>query len=207
MIMTTEPTPRGGVLRRTVLKASAVMGGAFGMSTVVSASGRDEDNQDEPDELIQQLLDVRAAVRPYWADVARARENGYDGEISPYEPGMGFHFVNPGLVAEDENAAVDLADPAILVYVPTEGYDPVPGDEHDSEHDDDLVLVAVEYAHMGTQDAGMDLFADEDTDPPPQHPEVDGWHFVEAAGVTALHVWVPHWNPLGVFHPTHPAVE
>lgn len=166
-----------------------------------------EDGEEKHDELTRQLLDVRAATRPYWADVAHAREDGYDGEISPYTPGMGFHFVNPGLVAEDEDAAVDLAAPAILVYVPTEGYDPAPGDEHDPERDNDLVLAAVEYAHAGTEDASMDLFADEDADPSPQHSEENGWHFVEGAGVTALHVWVPHWNPAGVFHPTHPAAE
>ncbi|MHC3437016.1 cupin domain-containing protein [Natrialbaceae archaeon A-gly3] len=47
--MTTEPNPRDGVLRRTVLKASAVMGGVLGMSTIVNASGRDEDKQKEDD--------------------------------------------------------------------------------------------------------------------------------------------------------------
>ena len=167
----------------------------------------DEELEPDIDELTRQLLEVRTATRPYWADVAKAREDGYDGEVSPYEPGMGFHFVNPGLIAEDENAAVELSEPAILVYVPTEGYDPEPGDEHDPDRDDDLVLAAVEFAHTGTEGASMNLFANEDADHPPRVSEADGWHFVEAAGVTALHVWVPHWNPAGVFHPTNPAVD
>ena len=167
----------------------------------------EEEVQPDLDELSRQLLDVRAATRPYWADVARAREDGYDGVVSPYTPGMGFHFVNPGLVAEDENAPMDLTEPAILVYLPMEGYDVGPGDEHDPERDDELILAAVEFAHTGTEGAGANLFADEDADQPPRIPEEDGWHFVEDAGVTALHVWVPHWNPAGVFHPTHPAVE
>ena len=167
----------------------------------------EEDPEPDVDELTRQLLEVRAATRPYWVDVARAREDGYDGEVSPYDPGMGFHFVNPGLVADNENAAVELSEPPILVYVPTEGYDPAPGDEHDPDRDDDLVLAAVEFAHTGTEGAGMNLFADEEAERSPRMPEADGWEFVEAAGMTALHVWVPHWNPAGVLHPTNPAVD
>ncbi|WP_255192688.1 hypothetical protein [Natronobeatus ordinarius] len=224
--MTTEIKPTDGILRRTVLKASAVAAGALVVSTPATADGCDEDDyedeeeEDEPvgendvdepepdvDELTRQLLEVRAATRPYWADVARVREDGYDGDVSPYDPGMGFHFVNPGLIADDENTVVELSEPAIMVYVPTEGYDPSPGDEHDPDRDDDLVLAAVEFAHTGTEGAGMNLFADEEAERSPRTPEAGGWEFVEAAGVTALHVWVPHWNPAGVFHPTNPAVD
>ncbi|MCU4972081.1 hypothetical protein OB955_04955 [Halobacteria archaeon AArc-m2/3/4] len=179
--------------------------------TPVRETAEDDHDQEQAemdlDELTRQLLSVRAVTRPYWADVARAREDGYDEDVSPYTPGMGFHFVNPGLVAEDENAAVELAEPAILVYVPTEGYDPEPGAEHDPERDDELVLAAVEFAHTGTEGAAMNLFADEDADEAPLHSEEDGWVFVDTANVTALHVWIPHWNPMGVFHPTNPAVE
>ena len=227
--MTTKTELTDGILRRTVLKASALAAGTLAVSTPATADGCAEDDyedeeEDEPvdendvdepeeepesdvDELTRQLLEVRAATRPYWANVARAREDGYDGDVSPYDPGMGFHFVNPGLIADSENAAVELSEPAILVYVPTEGYDPAPGDEHDPGRDDDLVLAAVEFAHTGTEGAGMNLFADEEVERSPRTPEADGWEFVEAAGVTALHVWVPHWNPAGVFHPTNPAVN
>lgn len=166
-----------------------------------------EEGAPEVDELTRQLLEVRTATRPYWRDVARAREDGYDGEVSPYDPGMGFHFVDPERVAEDEDAEVALSDPPILVYIPTDGYDPEPGDEHDPDRDDELVLAAVEFAHTGTEGASANLFADEDADPPPRTSEEEGWEFVEAAGLSALHVWVPHWNPAGVFSPTNPGVE
>lgn len=207
--MTHRIEPKDGVLRRTVLKASAVAAGALILSAPSAAHDDEENDTDEGgevDEFTRQLLEVQAGTRPYWRNVTKAREDGYDGEISPYDSGMGFHFVNPELLMENEDAEANLSKPAILVYVPAEGYDPEPGNEHDPERDDDLVLAAVEFAHMGTEGASANLFADTDADHPPRTPEDDGWHFVEVAGVTALHVWIPHWNPAGVFHPTNPAV-
>ena len=168
---------------------------------------RDSPDEDEPvDELTDQLLTVREATRPYWC-VDRARADGYDGDVSPYDPGMGFHFVNPELVADTEDESMDLTAPPILVYVPKAGYEPDPGDEHDPERDDELVLAAVEFAHTGTEGADADLFADEAAEPAPAVSEADGWAFVEGPDITALHVWVPHWNPEGVFNPTNPAVD
>lgn len=199
-----------GISRRTVLKATAVAVGTLAASTPAIASGDDEngeDHEEDVDELTRQLREVRAGTRPYWADVARAREDGYDDVVSPFDPGMGFHFINTELVAENEAAEVNLSEPAVLVYLPVEGYDAGVGDEHDPDRDDELVLAAVEFLHAGTEGADANLFADEDANPPPRTLEEEGWHFVEEADVTALHVWVPHWNPVGVFHPTNPAVE
>lgn len=228
--MTSDSGLLDGVLRRTVLKTGAIATGALALSTPVTAHDDEDDNDEEEvdvdevdvdevdrgeeehnevdlDEFTQQLLEVQAASRPYWRDVALAREDGFDGVVSPYEPGMGFHFVNPALLLENEDAEANLSEPAILVYVPTEGYDPAPGDIHDPARDDELVAAAVEFAHTGTEGASANLFADDDADHPPRVPEDEGWHFVEAADVTALHVWVPHWNPAGVFSPTNPAYE
>ena len=209
-----------GVFRRPVLKAGAMSTGLLALSVSAAADecGDDEYEEDDEEEIADddpekaeddlraQLMEVHAATRPYWADVSRARGDGYDGEVSPYTPGMGFHFVNPELIAEDESRSVELTDPPILVYVPVDGYEVAPGDEHDPERDDELLLAAVEFAHVGTEGASMDIFADEDTTHPPLVSEEEGWEFVEDAGISALHVWVPHWNPAGVFNPTNPTV-
>lgn len=177
--------------RRTVLKT---IGGGIGFAAAVvpaTAGG---------DQLSEQLNTVRAVTRKY-KDIETAREDGY-AAVSPYVPGMGFHF------ADGPPFGTDLEDPGVLVYFTNGSYNPEPGEEHDSEHDDDLVLGATEWLLPGDQEEDPpNIFDDEESHRELQVTEEEGWHFEEEEGFTGLHAWVHRGNPAGVFHPTNPEIE
>lgn len=185
-----QPPPFGRVSRRTLLKTAGgalLLGGAGG-----PASAGD-------DRLSEQLNSVRNVTREY-RDIETARADGYDA-VSPYVPGMGFHFAN------GPPFGTDLEDPGVLVYFTNGSYNPAPGDEHDPAHDDDLVLGAAEWLVLGDQEANPpDIFADETSHCDLQVTEADGWHFEHEEGFTGLHAWVHRGNPAGVFHPTNPTI-
>lgn len=177
--------------RRTVLKTLGA-GLVAGASTTVASA--------RPDQLSHQLDAVRAATRTY-RDLDTARQNGYVA-ISPYVPGMGFHF------AAGSPFGTDLTDPGVLVYATNGSYDPAPGDRHDPDRDDDLLLVAAEYLVPGNQEENPpDVFADERSPRRLRVTEEEGWHFEAAEDFTGLHAWVHRGNPAGVFHPTNPTVD
>lgn len=182
--------------RRQALKAAGITLTGIGMMGTVTASST----------FAQQLSRVRSASQQY-KDVSTAREAGYDAIMSPYESGMGFHFANPAHVAPDENAPKDLTKLAVLVYYTNGSYNPDPGDLHDPDHDDDLILGAVEFAHAGTKGADADYFDDENAQRKVKTPEAHGWHYVPEAGFTATHVWVHRDNPEGVFHDTNRTID
>lgn len=177
--------------RRTTLRTIA--GGLVAGATAVPASGRGG-----PDTLSHQLDTVRAATREY-RDLETARAAGYAPE-TPYIPGMGFHFADGPLFG------TDIADPGLLVYFTNGSYDPAPGESHDPERDDDLVLGAVEYLVLGDQTSPPpDIFDDEVSERTLQVTEDEGWH--SHGNFTALHAWVHRGNPAGVFHNTNPTVD
>lgn len=181
--------------RRTVLKA---LGSGLIVSSMAGpASARS-------DALARELNDVRKATRRY-RDVSTARSDGYDGQISPYVPGMGFHFIDPARIASDASEYVDVTNPPMLVYVPTGSYTPDPGDVHDEERDDDLRLAAVEFAHFETGVPG-NYFSDETSTRSLKTMEAEGWGPIPNTPLHALHVWVHRNNPDGVFHPTNRTV-
>ena len=159
----------------------------------------------QSDELAHELNEVRAATQKY-RDVAKARADGYATLVSPYTPNMGFHFVNPALIAADASTPVDLSEPPILVYYTTGSYNPGPGDIHDPDHDDDLRLGGVEFAHAETGVPG-NIFSDESASRTLKVSEADGWGPIPASPFMALHVWVHRGNPAGVFHPTNPTID
>lgn len=164
------------------------------MSGTASADGG-------PDELSHQLNAVRAATRAY-RDVGTAQDDGFE-VISPYVPGMGFHFSD-----RDPPFGSDREDPPVLVYFTNGSYDPAPSDPHDQSRDDDLILGAVEYLVPGDQSSNPpDIFADEEAKRNLKVTEAEGWHYESAEGFTGLHAWVHRGNPAGVFHPTHPNVD
>lgn len=164
------------------------------MINVGSASAGD-------DELSKQLNTVRGESKQY-RDIGEARDDGYVA-ISPYVPGMGFHFAN-----EVPPFGTDLEDPGVLVYFTNGSYNPAPGDSHDPAHDDDLILGAVEWLVPGDQeDDPPDIFNDEDSHRELQVTEKEGWHFEAEEGFTGLHAWVQRGNPAGVFHPTNPNID
>lgn len=197
------------VSRRSTLKA--IGGGVLlGGVAVTPASARS-------DTLAHELNTVRAATRKY-RDVALARADGYGTVVSPYTPEMGFHFVNPALLAlttapdSDRvgSGTVDLAEPPILVYTTTGSYNPAPGDVHEPDRDDDLRLSAVEFGHLaddGSPGTPADYFSDEDSSRNLKVTEEEGWEWVPGPAITALHVWVHRNNPAGVFHPTNPTID
>ena len=157
------------------------------------------------DEFTHELNEVRTATRKY-RNVATARADGYDTQVSPYTPNMGFHFVNPALVAADADSVVDISEPPILVYYTTGNYSPGPGDVHDPARDKDLRLGGVEFAHGETGAAG-NIFSDEAASRTLKVSEEDGWGPIPNTPLMALHVWVHRGNPDGVFNPTNPTID
>lgn len=185
--MNTEHPPR-----RTVLKT---IGGTLLLGAAAPASADD-------DELPQQLNTVRDVTRKY-RDIETARDDGYEA-VSPYIPKMGFHF------ADGPPFGTELEDPGVLVYFTNGSYNPEPGEGHDPDHDDDLVLGAAEWLVPGDQeDDPPNIFDDEESHRELQVTEEEGWHFEEEEEeeFTGLHAWVHRGNPAGVFHPTNPEID
>lgn len=177
--------------RRTVLQTLGV-GFALGATAVPATAGNDE--------LTSQLNEVRTATRKY-RDIETTRDDGY-AAVSPYVPEMGFHFSD-----RTPPFGTTRDDPPVLVYFTNGEYNPDPGDEHNPEHDDDLILGAVEWLVGGNQEGSPpDIFADEDTNRNLKTTEEEGWHFEEEEGFTGLHAWIHRGNPEGVFHPTNPEI-
>lgn len=178
--------------RRAVLKTLSA-GIAIGAAAVPAAA--------DDDELSSELNGVRSVTRQY-RDVETAREDGFEA-VSPYVPGMGFHFSDrfPPFGSE-------RADPPVLVYFTNESYNPDPGDEHDPEHDDDLLLGATEWVVPGDREENPpNIFSDEERHRELHVTEAEGWHFEEEEGFTGLHAWIHRGNSAGVFHPTNPNVD
>lgn len=187
------------ITRRTTLRTIA--GGLVvgSVAAPVSAQGGSAT-------LSQQLNTVRSATKKY-RDVQQARDDGYDEFISPYVPGMGFHFEDHDRFAEDEDAAHDLTNPGVLVYQTNGNYNPDPFQPHDPARDDDLLLGTAEFIHKGTPDADADYFDDENANRNVKTSEADGWNQVPGTGHTGLHTWVHRGNPDGVFAPFNPTVD
>ncbi|PQJ35274.1 hypothetical protein BSZ35_12285 [Salinibacter sp. 10B] len=151
--------------------------------------------------LAQQLNAVRQNTKKY-RDIEAARADGYV-PVSPYVPGMGFHFAD-----RVPPFGTDRDDPPVLVYFPNESYTPAPGDPHDAMHDDDLILGAVEYIVPGDQTcAPPNLFNDEQSPRTLKVSEAHGWHYESAEDFTGLHAWIHRGNPAGVFHHTNPNID
>lgn len=177
--------------RRTALEM--IGGGLLLGATVVPASAGD-------DRLSNQLNTVRDVTRKY-RDIETARADGY-AAVSPYVPEMGFHF------ADGPPFGTNLEDPGVLVYFTNGSYNPEPGEEHDPDHDDDLVLGAAEWLVPGDQaEDPPNIFDDEESHRELQVTEEEGWHFEEEEGFTGLHAWVHRGNPAGVFHPTNSGIN
>ena len=184
--------------RKTLIGAGLVIGG---IAFTGQASARS-------DALEQELDTVRCATEQY-TDVALARSDGY-AMVSPYTPQMGFHFVNPERFASDSEAEVDITEPPILVYYGDGEYQPEPGDEHDDDRDDELLLGAVEFAHLGDDGepgTPANYFSDEESEMDLDVSEEEGWNWTPGPDITALHVWVHKDNPDGVFSPTNPEIN
>lgn len=184
--------PRLHQTRRTVLKTLGAGIAVGALSVPASAGGH---------ELSAELNTVREVTKQY-RDVDTARSEGYF-PVSPYVPGMGFHFGT-----ELPPFGDDRDDPPVLVYFTNGSYNPNPGEFHDPTHDDDLILGAVEWIVAGNQeDNPPDIFSDESSHRHLRVTEAEGWHFEHEQGFTGLHAWVHRGNPAGVFHHTNPNID
>ena len=142
------------------------------------------------DPLDAQLNDLRAATARYHS-VEQAEKAGYVRDphcaFSP-RGGMGYHYVNPSLMADD---ALDPLEPEILVYAPTES--------------GTLKLVAVEYWKrdddqlLSTSGDRPVLYGRGFDGPMPGHNATMPVHY-------DLHVWLYKDNPSGMFAPFNPDV-
>lgn len=151
--------------------------------------------------LSQQLNLIREVTGKY-RDVETARADGYV-PVSPYVPGMGFHFANTV-----PPFGTDLDNPPVLVYYTDGSYNPAPGESLDESRESSLILGAVEYIVPGDQtDSPPNIFADEESHRRLKVTEEHGWHFESAEGFTGLHAWIHRGNPAGVFHHTNPNIN
>lgn len=192
------------ITRRDVLKAGGAgvalaVGGGLAGAVAATPVGWDDRS------LEQQLKYLRTRTKPY-RKLSAADRDGYVSAALPLYCGMGYHFDKES-AWEGENAP-DPSTPGSLFYALNEA--------------DRLVLVGVEYLLITELDADGEpkdpmpnVFNDEpeNVDEKPLYgtAEADGWELITdpATGFTVwdLHVWLHEDNPLGVFHPTHPAYD
>ena len=162
------------VKSRTVLGILVCVGGLCASYPGVNAQGR-------PDGLTpathQQLAAARSGTAKYH-DVSQAEADGYIS-IDLYEPGEGFHWLNPSLL----DGEFDPSKPEVLLYAP------VPGESR-------LQLVAVEYL-VPVNLPRPEGFAG----------SADRWREdVEEFGLWELTAWIWEHNPDGIFTHLNPRV-
>jgi hypothetical protein len=155
-------------------------------------------------ELATKLAQARAATAGYVNDLSAAQAAGYR-IITKMMPGMGYHYMNPGV------QGFDVTQPAILVYVrngdrwqlaalewvwPEEpATPPLEGATYGSfeaacHYEDGTYVPAV--AGADCKQAGPD-----------GRSPLGFWH----PKLVTLHVWLWYHNPAGLYNPTNPLVR
>ncbi|HSG46821.1 MAG TPA: hypothetical protein VLA43_03285 [Longimicrobiales bacterium] len=128
------------------------------------------------------LAALRAATAPFHR-LEAGMEAGWSTQLTPClaspAGGMGYHYANLALF----DGEVTVTEPETLLYAPA--------------RNGGLRLVAVEYI--------IPLDAWQGTDPP----ELLGqqFHRNEPVGIWALHAWVWHHNPNGIFADWNPRIS
>jgi hypothetical protein len=167
---------------------------------VASATGNGGGNA----KLAAQLADARFATQAFATDLDAAKAAGYNLQITPNMPGMGFHFLNPSIGGE-----FDVTKPPILVYV---------------KRGSDWQLGALEWVFTERPDKPPLKGARYGSFPAACHYE-DG-SFVPASSqascaptnggaaftfwhprLVTLHVWLWYPNPDGLYASTNPFVN
>lgn len=168
---------------RIMLAAAALLALAVAAGAAVFTGGAIASSPD--------ALQAARAASANFHSIQQAEAAGYvlaSPCVSSPAGGMGFHYDNPALKADD---AIDPARPEILVYAP--------------KANGMLELVAIEY---WKRDADGSLLTDGDRPsvlgqaldgPMPGHSPVMPVHY-------DLHVWVYETNESGTFAPFNPAV-
>lgn len=131
------------------------------------------------------LAEVKNATSVYHS-VSTAEADGYV-QTSPFVPGMGYHYVNAGLLDD----TINPLSPEALVY------------QSHPVHEGKRKLVAVEYI---IPFAIIDKESRSALDN--EFPGVDGakWHKEDDIDSWTLHAWIWYPNPEGMFHPTNPRI-
>lgn len=138
-------------------------------------------------QLNKEIQMLRAAIAPY-RNFTNAQEKGnyvipveYPGPPPYiYEPGMGIHYLNPDLLADD----FDLLNPEVMIFVP------------DGNR---MRFVGVEYVIPVTEE-------NKDTPPEGFTGDADAWSINTTFNVWALHVWLGEPNPDGLFTGYNPNI-
>jgi hypothetical protein len=174
-------------LNSTAFTSFLVITAALAMSSALttSALAHDDDSTADPataarvgPATLVQLDDARTASSRY-LDVDAAVADGYV-DVGAFVPGMGWHYVNSGLIDHRFNPK----RPEILVYAD----DPCGGKRR---------LVALEYAiPLELSRRAPAGFID----------RADVWETNQALGLWTLPAWVWEYNPHGVFAPHNPRV-
>ena len=157
-----------------------------------------------PTQLAEQIADARVATAKYANNLEAAKADGWNMQITPNMPGMGYHFLNPSV------SGFDVTKPPILVY---------------ARRGDVWQLVAFEWvfpetpAHRPLKGARYGSFAaachyvDGEFIPTADasgcaatHPTTGAafafWH----PDFVTLHLWLWYPNPDGIYNPTNPLV-
>jgi hypothetical protein len=174
-------------------------------ATVTNASARrtPATTSASSSELAAQIARARFALAPFATSLSRAKRAGWNMQITPMMPGMGFHYMNPKI------KDFDVRRPPILVYVKRgnatqlvagewvfpqrPAKPPLPGARYGS------FAAACHYA-----DGTFTPHTDEATCAPtsPGGARFTFWH----RNLVTMHVWMWYPNPAGVFNSTNPLI-
>lgn len=163
--------------RKKIMQFKIPLAYYISLATMVLFSCSDDEPASEPWQA--EIDQLKAAVEPL-KDFEAAKAVGYEIQATEYRMGMGYHFLNAGLLDDKFEAT----KPEILMFV----NDPM----------GKMKLVGVEYA-----------IPIEDLDNPGSPPEGfegndDIWKVDTEFSLWTLHAWVVMENPEGIFVPMNP---
>jgi hypothetical protein len=199
--------PHFSILRRPRVAAAfaaVLAAGATGLALLPSGEASPAATTDQQ-ALANSLQQARLATAKYAFNVDRARADGYK-IITPNMPGMGFHFLNPGISGD-----FDVTKPPILVYVKkgkhvqlgalewvfgsTPATPPLPGATYGS------FPAACHY------DDGTFIPQTDQTQCAPTNPDTGSPFFFWHPQLVTLHVWLWYPNPDGLYSSTNAFVN
>lgn len=145
------------------------------MSLISSCSN--DDTAMEPWEM--QIAQLRQAIEPL-KNFEAAKAAGWEIQATEYRTGMGYHFLNAGLLDD----TFEPTKPEVLIFI----NDPM----------GKMELVAVEYgipiADLNNPGSPPEGFSGND----------DVWKIDTEFSLWTLHAWVVMENPEGIFAPMNP---
>jgi hypothetical protein len=127
----------------------------------------------------EEIAQLKASVEPL-KDFEAAKAAGWEIQATEYRMGMGYHFLNAGLLDEK----FEPAKPEVLLFI--------------NDPTGNMELVAVEY--------GIPIADLDNPGPPPEGFAGSGdiWKIDTEFSLWTLHAWVVMENPEGIFAPMNP---